>query len=372
MDGSKPACSTFGIRSFNFSDELGALLFAMSLVAAPAKPRSVLIATDFSEASEKPLRHALAIARFYGSRFCLAHVVSSLGLTMAGPGAIATCEEAVSRDAACLRDFLIRTGALNGVQHKFTVRQGEVWPELREIIRQQEIDLLVVGTHGRHGLGKLFFGSVAEQIFRQADCPVLNFGPRSHEHPWVGSSYSDRTFLFATDFGQASLHGLPQAIAAANQFGAKLVFLSIIPAVPLPRCRGSHTAQDLSKFQEDARMKTLHRLAELTKDAVLDVRPEFHAEFASMKTTSERILEIAERLKADLIIMGLHYSAHTGLVSHLDWATAYDVVCHASSPVLTVNSPSGDIDIRSRAPQVAKASLSKADLIRIHALGVKW
>ncbi len=61
----------------------------MSLIAAALKPQSILIATDFSEAAEKALRYSLALARFYESKFCLAHVVSSLGLTMAGPSAIA-------------------------------------------------------------------------------------------------------------------------------------------------------------------------------------------------------------------------------------------------------------------------------------------
>ena len=160
----------------------------MSHIAAALQPRSVLIATDFSAASEKALRHSLALARFYGSRFCLAHVVSSLGLTMAGPGAIAACEEAALREAAQLEASLIRTGALTGIQHKFIVRQGELWPELREIIREESTDLVVVGTHGRHGIAKLFFGSIAEQIFRQADCPVLTFGPYSHERPWFNTS----------------------------------------------------------------------------------------------------------------------------------------------------------------------------------------
>lgn len=125
-------------------------------ITAALKPRSLLIATDFSEASEKALRHSLALARLHGSRFCLAHVVSSLGLTMAGPSAIAACEEAVLREAAQLEMSLVRTGALAGIQHKFLVRRGELWPELREIIREENSDLLVVGTYGRHGMAKLF------------------------------------------------------------------------------------------------------------------------------------------------------------------------------------------------------------------------
>ena len=101
----------------------------MSLLAAALKPRSILIATDFSEASEKALRYSLALARFYESKFCLAHVVSSLGLTMAGPAAIAACEEAVAREAADLEDSLIQTGALSGIQHKFIVRLGYQDPD---------------------------------------------------------------------------------------------------------------------------------------------------------------------------------------------------------------------------------------------------
>src|SRR5271166_2322970 len=225
----------------------------MSLIAAALKPRSILIATDFSEASEKALRYSLALARFYESKFCLAHVVSSLGLNMVGPDAVAACEEAVLREAAGLERSLVQRGALNGIQHKFIVRQGELWPELREIIRQESADLLVVGTHGRHGIAKLFFGSIAEQIFRQADCPVLTFGPHTDGRPWFGTSSTHRTFLFATDFGPASLHGLPQAIAAANQFGAKLAFLSIVPTAP------SHTDEGLRNWQVDVSMRTMKR-----------------------------------------------------------------------------------------------------------------
>ena len=329
----------------------------MSLIAAALKPRSILIATDFSEASEKALRYSLALARFYESRFCLAHVVSSLGLTMAGPCAIAACEEAVSREAAALADSLIRSGTLNGIQYKFIVRRGELRPELREIIRQESTDLLVVGTHGRHGVGKLFLGSVAEQIFRQASCPVLTFGPHSDDRPWFGTSSTPRTFLFATDFGPASLHGLPQAVAAANQFGAKLAFLSIVPAAP------SHTDEGLKNWQADACIRAQQRLTELADDAELDLRPEVYAEFGSERPVSDKILETADKLRADLIIMGLHDSAYTEVISHLDLATTYDVVCQASSPVLTVNCFSG-YDTRPRPAEVTASPLSETDSVR--------
>ena len=330
LDPSSPPAITDQVArasSDGSQDGKSGVSFSMSLIAAALKPQSILIATDFSQASEKALRYSLALARFYESKFCLSHVVSSLGLTMAGPDAIAACEEATSREAAHLKDSLIQAGALTGIPHKFIVRQGEVWPELQGIIRQESADLLVVGTHGRHGVAKLFFGSIAEQIFRQADCPVLTLGPYADGRPWFETSSRQRTFLVATDFGHASLHALPQAIAAANQFGARLAFLSIVPAAPSPT--------------DELRMKALQRLAELVDNIAVDLRPQLYAEPESGRPVSEKILETADKLRANLIIMGLHDSSYLGVISHLDLATSYDVVCQASSPVLTVNCSSG-------------------------------
>ena len=303
----------------------------MSHIAEALKPRSVLMASDFSAASEKALRHSLALARLYESRFCLAHVVSSLGLTLAGPGAIAACEDAVLRETLALQASLVKTGALTGIEYKFIVRRGELWPALRKIIREESANLVVVGTHGRHGIGKLFFGSAAEQIFRQADCPVLTFGPCSHDRPWFDTSATPPTFLFATDFGIASLHALPQAIAAANQFGAKLAFLSVVRAIR------SDTHEHSRTCLEDSRVKTLERLSQLAHNDGLDLRPELYVESKSERPVREKILETADKLGARLIIMGLHHSAHPGVISHLDLATTYEVICNANSPVLTIS-----------------------------------
>lgn len=86
--------------------------------------------------------------------------------------------------------------------------------------------------------------------------------------------------------------------------------------------------------RENARMASLRRLEELTaQNAELAVTPEFMVEFG---LPGEMILQTADTLKADAIIMGLHRSAHIGAASHMPWATAYEVVCRASCPVLTV------------------------------------
>ena len=151
----------------------------MTAVAQPAEVhlKSVLMATDFSPASTTPLRHAIAIAQRFGARFCVAHIVSSLGLTMAGPDAISAAEDATRRDALQAEREVAATGALAGIEHKVVVSHGMVWQELEKIIRSEKADLVVLGTHAHHGLGKVVLGSVAEQIFQARSLPRIDGRP---------------------------------------------------------------------------------------------------------------------------------------------------------------------------------------------------
>jgi len=296
----------------------------MSAIASAVEPRlkSVLVATDFSETSQKPLRHALAIARHYGAKLYLAHVVSSLGFTLAGADALNAATEAAKRDAHHLETRLVEGGALAGLHHEFIIGQGAVWEVLNRIIRQEQVDLIVNGTHGRRALRKVLLGSVAEQIFRYADCMVFTVGPGSYQESRVDDLLPNRTFLFPTDFTEASLHALPYAISYANQFGAKLVLLHVV-----------HTSATPKSLLHRA---SLQRLEELTLKSTLKVRPEFVVEFCPAGPISEKILETAENLNVDLIVMGLRRSKYVEAASHVPWATAYEVVCGAGCPVVTV------------------------------------
>ena len=298
--------------------------------------KSVLMATDFSPISDKPLRHALAVARHYEAKFYLAHVFSSIGFTIAGPDALNAACQAVWRDARQLEDKLIESGALAGLQHEVIVRQGKVWEELDKVIKREQVDLVVLGTHGRGGIRKFILGSVAEQIFRHADCMVLTVGPGASPEVPIDSHRSIQPFLFATDFGAASLHALPFAISSANHFAAKLVLLHVVPAVTVQEPSRWYTANDVMQERKKARIANLRRLEELMlQDVELKVKPEFRVEFGA---PDEMILHTAAGLNADAIIMGLHRSAHIGTASHMPWATAYEVVRHASCSVLTVRS----------------------------------
>lgn len=299
--------------------------------------KSVLVASDFSKASARPLRHALAIARHYGAKFYFSHVVSSIGYTIAGPPALDLAFEAAERDMQKALAHMLEDGSLTGLDHEFIVRKGLVWQALQSLIEEKQVDLVVVGTHARRTLGKLLLGSVAEQIFRRASCLVLTVGPGSLQDSPLQNARPFGPFLFATDFGEASMHALPRAISFANHFGAKLVLLHVAPIAPIPEgFHWSSTTTDLRQLRENARNAASVRLQDmLSRNGPLTFPPEFVVKFG---VPSKVIQHVASDFAADLIVMGLNHTTHFETAAHNPWDTAYEVVCNAHCPVLTVRS----------------------------------
>ena len=296
--------------------------------------KSVMVAFDFSEASQKPLHHALAIARHYGAKFYLAHVVSGIGYAIAGQEALSLAAERSRRTAQELEQELLQRGALTGLHHEFIVREGNVWEQLELLIREKQVDMVVLGTHGRGALGKLLLGSVAEQVFRHADCLVATVGPGSSMDSLIEKPKPVRPFLFPTDFTPASLHALPYAISLANHFGAKLVVLHVLPVAPIPEGFHWSTTGDLTQMREEARIASQRQFDALNlQHTRMAIPPEFMVEYG---IPSEQILLASHTLKADLIVIGLHRPAHLDPASHMPWNLAYKVVVDAHCPVLTI------------------------------------
>ncbi len=142
--------------------------------------KNVLFATDFSATSEAALPYATAICRRYGSTLHLAHVLSDANILLLSGGvdyvSMGTLYEDAHTEANQKLDAI--SSRLEGISHHNYVRHGQVWKSLEGIVAENEIDLIVLGTHGRTGLGKLLLGSVAEDILRHAPCPVLTVGPK--------------------------------------------------------------------------------------------------------------------------------------------------------------------------------------------------
>jgi nucleotide-binding universal stress UspA family protein len=132
--------------------------------------RTILHPTDFSERSDCAFELACALARDYGARLILLHVVEP-PLAVSGDGLVMVPvpihEEPIRERLKELRpqDHTIQ------VEYRLTV--GDAAGEILGEAQEAKPDLIVMGTHGRSGLSRLLMGSVAEQVVRKADCPVL-------------------------------------------------------------------------------------------------------------------------------------------------------------------------------------------------------
>lgn len=277
--------------------------------------KKILYATDFSKQSNIALPFALSIAHKYGSKLLAVHVVTPPPLDKLELIEVQALEAQALREA---HDSLEETERrLGGVSHRAVLRKGEIWHELSEISKDENVDLIVLGTHGRAGVSKLILGSVAERIFRQSTCPVLTIGPNVSAEP--GSVADIHTILCPIDFTEASLAAFPYAVSLAKENKARLYLLNVVPG-PLLESQG---------LELTARLKAL-----VPAEADLWCEPKA---FVESGDAGEIILEQAEELAIDLIVLGIRpVSTLAGTKTHLGTATAYDVVRRAICPVLSV------------------------------------
>jgi len=144
----------------------------------------ILVGTDFGEASDAAVNCARVLAWTFGASLALVHVVEDVeaDLLMAG-GSIALSEARQSKTNAEARARLAAVAATvrqEGLEPTTALLVGEPAQEVLQYAADHLCDLIVVGTHGRRGVGRLIFGSVAESIVRGAPCPVLTLRACRH------------------------------------------------------------------------------------------------------------------------------------------------------------------------------------------------
>jgi nucleotide-binding universal stress UspA family protein len=282
---------------------------------------NILYLTDFSQPSEAALPFAASIAREYGAKIYAFHTLIPAVSTYTTPETAAAALDA-QQDAA-LANMQRVNAQLAGLPHEVVVeRNVGVWPALDAAVKDFAIDLIVVGTHGRTGAKRLLLGSVAEEIFRRSNVPVLTIGPSESHGVHRGGRFHH--VLFATDFSRESLAAAPYALSLAQENEARLTLLHVMkePGV-------------FDKAVEDRISSAMFRLREIVSvDAQTWCRPDAVVRFG---TAADQILRIARERDADLIVLGVRGSKGVpGAATHMERVTAHQVVAHAPCPVLTV------------------------------------
>jgi nucleotide-binding universal stress UspA family protein len=282
--------------------------------------RNVLFATDFSSYSNAALPYALAVAHQFGVKLYAAHVLSTEAYLFAAPETWPALEELHEEREQI--DFARLETHLRGVPHEVLSPVGDIPDVLFRLIQDHNIDLLVLGTHGRTGWPKLLMGSVAEKIFRHCSCPVLTVGPHVPRGERRVAEFN--RILLATDFSDESLAAVPYAISLAQEHQAHLSLLHVLNQ---PEAGTVNLASDTAFL-----VRQMERLVPPGPGFLF--QPEYVVEFGA---APEQILGFARRHGVDLILLGVRAPVWgPGAGTHFSHTLAQHIVAQASCPVLTV------------------------------------
>lgn len=286
----------------------------------PIRFDKILLTTDFSSISEKALPYAAAIARHFGATLYVVHVIATEDYAHIPASERTQALARMKQEAERQITATLATSHFQGIPHKIILDHGDVLAVLSQTVEDQNIDLIVTGTHGKHGLEKLLSGSMAEEIFRLASAPVLAIGPEVIIDPQA--ELRVERILYATDFSPESRRAMRYAYALATEYGAHLYFLHVVEDVwqePFSTrvsadtfCRGQLREKGFSDIEEG-------------------VQPEFLVEFGMAEQLT---LEVARNRDVQLMVLSVPGTTHPALSAHLPGPIAYNIVSHARCPVL--------------------------------------
>ena len=147
---------------------------------------SILLPTDFSECGNYALSYAASLARTFGASIICVNVIEPIVPTvgysgMTEPLPIADITEQLEDSAERELPKLAECDECSGIDVEELVVHGEAASEIVRVAKERDVDLIVISSHGRTGLGRILFGSTAESVVRHASCPVLVVKPPQEE-----------------------------------------------------------------------------------------------------------------------------------------------------------------------------------------------
>lgn len=300
---------------------------------------NILCPVDFSEFSVKAFTYATCLARRLRCRLFVQHTVHvppSVYIGSAEPNSGWQALDASLMRAGVEMRRLAAVARLQLREVHLLVNEGDILGRLLQSIRQNKIDLVVMGGHER-GLNSLAWRSLTARIIQDSGCPVLVVSRPQKDFvaPDELQPVELQTVLVATDFSAQSERRLAEAMWWAHQWSARMILLHVIPgdgaaafsAYPDPRLVrqiGNASAFFDEQFGSGAAGR-------------LEIACE-----VSRGDPKSRILEVAERVSADLIVMG---NRGAGVTARPWGSTLSGAVRDARFPVLAVPLTAGHEDV---------------------------
>ncbi len=292
------------------------------------KIQQILCPVDFSEFSTRAFDYAYSLARHYGARLTLEHVVqplTSLYPYYAFPETLNEVYWDLDSNAQEQLGNLVSHRTWNGLKPDTVVHRGMLPETILAYAEAQHADLIVMGTHGRQGLDRVTMGSVTEKVLRKSCCPVLVVRKPAHDFVEPRSKEDPvhlKKILFCADFSENSGRALSYAISLALEYNSELTMLNVVEEVP--------TNQELHTTT-----------AGIARQLEAMVPPQAR-DWCTVKCTVrigkpyQEIIQLALEWQADLIVIGVR--GRNALDRALFGSTTQRVIQLGTCPVLAVHS----------------------------------
>ncbi|GIW26014.1 universal stress protein [Meiothermus sp.] len=309
--------------------------------------RKILIAVDESSCSERAGRVGLAFAQKLGAAVVVTHVLKTPPAYwgLAAPDMMRHAQEILAPWTELGRQMGLELHA-EPTQHD-DVAEGIVF-----LANRSHCDLIVMGTHGRGGLGRVLLGSVAERVSRLSKVPVMLVRGDGKVEPSTGLF---KRILAPVDGSEAGRPAFELADQLAVQLEAELQILHVVPPLPTP-VAGPYSGS-MTPFNWGEILRAMEEQGEvILANAQKQARaPRVKTVLLKAQTRREAdvIVDFARDSQADLIVMGTH--GRTGLERLLLGSVAEGVVHQAPVPVLLVRAVPAPPDVSQAAAETAHA-----------------
>jgi nucleotide-binding universal stress UspA family protein len=295
---------------------------------------SILFPTDFSDVAEGAFAHAAHLAVQYHATVHVFNVVSPDDAPDTNPMdflPVEPAEQSAGPSDAAVQHVEVQTAtqARGTVPVIYSQMDSASPPDaIIDYATERDMDVVVMGTHGRQGMDRLLSGSVSEEVVRGAPCPVFTVLPSGDGE---GGVPTISRVLAPVDLSEQSSMVVNHAAALSEAYGAPLDLLHVVEEAAYPNAYGLDvTSPDLPNVQDRAReaLETLAGELEMRTDPV-----NIHILAGN---AARDIVECADEHEADLIVMATH--GRTGLERFLIGSVAEKVVRRAPCPVFTLKS----------------------------------
>jgi nucleotide-binding universal stress UspA family protein len=293
---------------------------------------TILCATDFSDFSNHTVGYGVALAKEFGARLIICHVIDLSSVAIYGEFQL----DPVGQQNRIMEDANVQLEELAGdqpVTWEPLISVGKPADEISRAVEEQNIDLVITATRGRSGFKRLILGSVTERLMRTLTCPLLVV--RSPEHEFVTPAeqkFQLKKILVGCDFSPDSGRAFDHGLSLAQEFQAELHLAHVVEPPVQPNLLVEETFVS-GEIHEDYNNQLIQKL----KDMV----PREAANWCTPQTSImegqpyDELVKYADTRDIDMIVLGVR--GH-GLVKTLFLGSTTDrVIRDSPCPVLSVS-----------------------------------